>query len=1103
MPNANASPALPNKKSAAYNARQASPDFAAIERDILAYWEKERAFEKSIDNRDEAQSYVFYDGPPFANGLPHYGHLLTGYVKDSVARYQTMRGQKVERRFGWDCHGLPAEMGAEKELGISGRKQITDYGIDKFNDTCRESVMQFAGQWEEYVTRQGRWVDFQKGYKTMDRSYMESVLWAFKQLYDKGLIYQSVRVMPYSWAAETPLSNFETRLDNSYRERTDKTATVLFELKEVPIGLEHPELNGKSIKIAAWTTTPWTLPSNLALAVNPEMEYHCIVRANDALIYSVHNYYGNRSDEGLTVDIKSSDPKEVLKYNKEKEGLLSAVRFKGADLAGLTYEPLFPYFKDHQNAFRIIAADFVTEGDGTGIVHLAPGFGEDDQRVCAEAGIDVVCPVDESGKYTDEIFNLDDLRLKGLNVLSATEKCDAEPYNDEQLKKYGLVNLRIINWLKSHGKLLKQEDVKHNYPHCWRTDTPLIYKAVPSWYVQVSAFKDRMVELNQNINWIPSHIKDGQFGKWLENARDWSISRNRFWGTPIPIWQTETGKTKAFGSIEELEEFFGREVSDLHRPFIDSLVKTDEDGTWRRVTDVFDCWFESGAMPFAQQHYPFNNKGNFEANFPADFIVEYVAQTRGWFYTLMVLSTALFDKEPFKNCICHGVVLDENGQKLSKKLQNYADPRAVFEQYGSDALRWVMLSSPIMQGGDLLIDKECNMVRDAVRLAIKPAWNAFHFFALYANADGITARFDASSGDMMDKYILSECRRAAENIREELDGYRLPGACKAFEDFFEILNNWYIRRSKERFWKSEHDGDKIAAYNTLYSVLSVMSRASAPLLPFLSEAIWQGLGNTDSVHWQDFPTLENLPNDVNICDEMKRVRDICNAALSVRNKEKVRIRQPLALLTVIDPRAEKLRRFEAVITEELNVKTVVFSSDVQEKADKTLKIIFPVLGKRLPGKIKDVIASVKKGEWTNENGAVTVCRETLLPEEYELLLQPKAKRGAAPLSTQDGLVELDLTVTEELRLEGIMRDVVRLIQQSRKTADLAITDRITLYLHSDSDAVTRAVTAYNNHICEQTLADDAIFTNAMKGEARFIYDYDVEGAKLTVGITLT
>lgn len=1010
-----------------YAEAAASPDFPKLEQEILAFWQQEDVFNASVKNREGAPEYVFYDGPPFANGLPHYGHLLTGYVKDIDARYRTMRGHHVPRRFGWDCHGLPAEMGAEKELKISGRKQIEDFGIEKFNAHCRESVMQYASQWETYVNRQARWVDFKNDYKTMDKDFMESVLWAFKQLFDKGLIYQSVRVMPYSWAAQTPLSNFETRLDNSYRERADKAATVLFTLTGAMQGIET---NGKPVKLAAWTTTPWTLPSNLALAVGAKMEYALIERENDIVVLGAFAVNKYAKDLGI-------DP-ENLSYKT----------LPGSAFAGLSYAPLLPYFTDTENAFRVLEAGFVEEGEGTGIVHIAPGFGEDDQALGEAHGIPVVCPVDAGGCFTAPV---DD--YLGIQVFDA---------NDEIIKK-----------LKLEHKWLKTEQYLHNYPHCWRTDTPLIYKAVPSWYVEVTKFKDRMVELNQQINWIPGHIKDGQFGKWLENARDWSISRNRFWGTPIPVWQSDNPENDTlyvFGSITELEEFFGEKVEDLHRPFIDNLTKPDPQNpqyTIRRTEDVFDCWFESGSMPFAQVHYPFTTK-EFE---PADFIVEYVAQTRGWFYTLMVLSTALFDRPPFKNCVCHGVVLDANGQKLSKRLQNYADPQDIFAQYGSDALRWLMVSSPVIQGGDLLIDKEGNMVRDAVRLALKPIWNAYHFFTLYANADGVRAQRIAQAESTQDRYILACCRKSVDNVRAKMDAYDFSGACKEIEAFFEILNNWYIRRAKERFWRHEKDDDKQAAYDTLYTVLDAVIRAGAPLMPLLSEAVYRGLRGKGSVHLQDFPDVAGLPQDEDLLKAIARVRDVCNTALSIRNKTKLRIRQPLAEMRIADPNPALLQPFADILKDELNVKRVTFTDDVEAAGERVLKILFPVLGKRLPAKMKDIIAANKKGEaQIGADGSVTLAGETLLPEEFTLLLDPKDAEASAALSTQDAVVTLDIEVTPELEQEGVMRDIIRLVQQSRKDAGLDITDRILLTVASDGAAVREAASSFSARIAEQTLA---------------------------------
>jgi len=844
-----------------YPESQQNLDFAEMEEEVLKFWQDEKIFEKSVAQRDfssvldednispvqepcalknhancrhsseEKSEFVFYDGPPFANGLPHYGHLLTGFIKDLVARYQTMKGKKVERRFGWDTHGLPVEMETEKELSkqegkpISGQIAIKEYGIQKFNEACEKSVMKYADEWEHYVTRQGRFVDFKNSYKTMDLSYMESVLWAFKKLYEKGLLYEDFRVVPYSWVCQTPLSNFETQMDNSYRQKASKAVSVKFELtlESAKIFLEKLQIGKSSnfprIFLVAWTTTPWTLPSNLALAVGKEIEYVAL------------KVYNNGVDEILILARNS-----VEKFLKDFGEHEIAQTFSGQSLLGVSYKPLFPYFVSHQKTqncekvFGVLHGDFVATDQGTGIVHIAPGFGEDDQLLCKANDIPTICPVDEGGKFTAEIFDLEELSLKNRQVFDT---------NDD-----------IIRYLKSTNTWLKTEQYLHNYPHCWRTDTPLIYKAVSSWYVKVSAFKDRMVELNQEINWIPSHIKDGQFGKWLENARDWSITRNRFWGCPVPVWKSKSGKIKVFGSIAELNDQVFKcsgqkiEIKNLHRPAIDEIKFVENGEEFTRISDVLDCWFESGSMPYAQVHYPFENKEWFEENFPADFITEYVAQTRGWFYTLMVLSTALFDRAPFKNVICHGTILDENSQKLSKRLKNYADPLEIFSTFGSDAMRFYMISQPVMRGQELRIDKEGKAIRDTLRLSIKPLLNGFNFFCLYANADGIKAQrilFKKDLKNILDRYVLAKLKSCVIKIDKAMQSYDTVLACEEFNKFFEVLNNWYIRRNRQRFWKSKIDEDKQSAYDVLYTALLTMCEASAPLIPFTSEFVWKKL----------------------------------------------------------------------------------------------------------------------------------------------------------------------------------------------------------------------------------------------------------------------
>jgi isoleucyl-tRNA synthetase len=1042
-----------------YPQTQANPDLVKEEEFVLKFWQDENVFQKSIDIRPKDNSFTFYDGPPFANGLPHYGHLLTGFVKDTVARYQTMLGKRVERRFGWDCHGLPAELGAEKELGISGKLEITKFGIEKFNEQCRSSVMRYTGEWESYVTRQARWVDFKNDYKTMDINFMESVLWAFKQLYGKGLIYQAMRVMPYSWAAETPLSNFETRLDNSYRERADKSVTVSFTLNEKPANAPS---GCKAYKIMAWTTTPWTLPSNLALAVNPEMNYAYVVK--DDICYILAEF-------------------AVKAYANEIGGEIVGVE-KGANLAGLSYQPLLPYFANHPNSFKVLAGDFVVEGDGTGVVHMAPGFGEDDQVICEKNNIAIVCPVDSQGKFTAEVTD-----FVGMNIFDA---------NDEIIKK-----------LKILGSWMRTEQYIHNYPHCWRTDTPLIYKAVPSWYVKVTDIKDRMVELNQQINWTPNHIKDGLFGKWLENARDWSISRNRFWGTPIPVWLSDDPRyprVDVYGSIAELEADFGVKVSDLHKPFIDSLTRpnpNDPSGKsmMRRVEDVFDCWFESGSMPYGQEHYPFEGQSSFPQ---ADFIVEYSAQTRGWFYTLMVLSTALFDRPPFLNCICHGVILDVNGEKLSKRLKNYADPKDLFNQYGSDSIRFLMQSSPVLKGLELLIDKDGKMVRDALRLSIKPIWNAYNFFTLYANSDQIKAELNFSSTQLLDRYIIAKLKASVIKIKQSMDAYEIASAYEAVDSFFEVLNNWYIRRNRQRFWKTERDQDKQQAYNTLYSVLVTMCKAAAPLIPLVAEKIYLGLVHNDelkaenSVHLCLFPDVAALSDEAALSLQMDKVREVCSAALAVRSLENIRTRMPLAKLTVYGENLAYLKDFADVIHDEINVKELLVSEDLSAQANFKLKINFPVLGKRLPGKIKDIIAANKQNLWQETNGKIVIAGEALQDDEVQLILEAKTAKGSQALADNKALCVLDLNFTKDLEAEGLARDLIRVIQQSRKDAGFNVSDHIKLAIEIDENS-QEMLQSFVSFINEQTLS---MLEFAVIDEKKFSYitEKDMEDIKVKLAM---
>ncbi|HEX3539438.1 MAG TPA: isoleucine--tRNA ligase [Acidimicrobiales bacterium] len=1011
----------------------AAPDLPGVEADILASWAADSTFEASVARRPGgANEYVFYDGPPFANGLPHYGHLLTGFVKDAIPRYQTMRGRRVERRFGWDCHGLPAETEAEKELGVSGRGPITQFGIDRFNEYCRTSVLRYTHEWERYVTRQARWVDFQNDYKTMDLTYMESVMWAIKRLWEKGLLYEGYRVLPYCWECETPLSNFEIRQDNSYRDRQDPAVTVAFRLDGEP-----------SLTAWVWTTTPWTLPSNLALAVGPDIDY--VVLAGP----------GPLGPERVVLAEAA-----VGRYEKELAGFSEVERVTGASLVGRTYTPLFPYFAGTAGAFRVLAADFVTTGEGTGIVHMAPGFGEDDQRVSEAAGIPVIAPVDDRGRFTDDVID-----YRGVQVFDA--------------------NQPIVRDLRARQVLVRQDSLVHSYPHCWRTDTPLIYKAVSSWFVRVSEFRDRMVELNQEITWVPPHVRDGSFGKWLENARDWSISRNRFWGSPIPVWKSDNPaypRIDVYGSLAELAADFGAPPADLHRPYIDTLTRPNPDdpsgeSTMRRVSDVLDCWFESGSMPFAQVHYPFENAEWFESHFPGDFIVEYIGQTRGWFYTLHVLATALFDRPAFRTCLAHGILLGDDGQKMSKRLRNYPDPEAMFVKHGADAMRWFLLSSPVLRGGDMSV-KEAG-IRDAVRSAIHPLWNAWYFFTLYANADGIKADVGrATAPGALDRYVLAKLRQAVEAATTAMDGYDVSGAGTAIEDFLDALTNWYIRRSRDRFWGTSAGlgstggatSDQQDAFDTLATVLEVLTRLAAPLLPLISESIWRGLTSGESVHLADWPDPASLPADPDLVAVMDRVRQVASAAHSIRKARGLRARLPLAALTVAAPDAAALAPFEDLIKDEVNVKSLVLTASVADVADEVMTVVFKVAAPRLGPLTPQAAAAARGGDWeVLPDGQARVGPAVLEPGEWDLRLTPKAPDTSRVLPGDNGVVLLDVGLTAELEEEGYARDVVRLIQQGRRVLGLRVTDRITGAVAAPAD-VAAAVGTHRDWIAEQVLA---------------------------------
>ncbi|HEU5474760.1 MAG TPA: isoleucine--tRNA ligase [Actinophytocola sp.] len=995
-----------------------NPAFPAIEEAVLAYWKADGTFEASVEQRPTGENgeneFVFYDGPPFANGLPHYGHLLTGYVKDLVPRYQTMRGRHVERRFGWDTHGLPAEVEAEHQLGIKTKAEIEDMGIAQFNEYCRTSVLRYTDAWRDYVTRQARWVDFDNDYKTLDLDYMESVMWAFKSLWDKGLLYEGFKVLWYCWRCETPLSNTETKMDDVYLDRQDPAVTVGLRLESGELAL-------------VWTTTPWTLPSNLAMAVHPAVDYVAVEHDGERYLLAEARVAAYARELG-------EDPPVVARY-------------RGSDLLGRRYTPPFDFFAGASNAHRVLAADYVTTEDGTGIVHIAPAYGEDDKLVTDAAGITPVTPVDPQGRFGPEVPP-----YEGMHVFDA--------------------NGQIIADLKARGVLLRHETYDHAYPHCWRCNEPLIQRAVSSWFVAVTEFKDRMVELNKQINWVPEHIRDGQFGKWLENARDWSISRNRFWGSPIPVWVSdnpEYPRTDVYGSLDELERDFGVRPTDLHRPHVDELTRPNPDdptgaSTMRRVPDVLDCWFESGSMPFAQVHYPFENADWFEHHYPGDFIVEYNGQTRGWFYTLHVLATALFDRPAFRNCLAHGIVLGDDGQKMSKSRKNYPDVNEVFDRDGSDAMRWFLMASPILRGGDLVVTERG--IRDAVRQAVLPLWNSWYFLALYANAEGVSGRWRTDSPHVLDRYVLAKTHDLVRSVTAALDGYDVSGACATVREFLEVLTNWYVRRSRDRFWDGDAD-----AIDTLHTVLEVVCRVAAPLLPLTTEAVWRGLTGERSVHLADWPDAGALPADDPLVSGMDRVRQVCSAALSLRKSAKLRVRLPLAKLVVAAGDAPVLEPFVPLIADEVNAKAVELTTEVAEHGHFELVVNARAAGPRLGGDVQKVIRAVKAGEWTTgEDGTVSAAGIELLPGEYERRLVATDRGATTELPAGSGLVVLDTQVTPELAAEGLARDLIRAVQQARRAADLEVSDRIELTIDAAAEVVA-AARAHEALLRSETLAD--------------------------------
>ena len=1006
--------------------------FPRLEEEVLTFWREQGIFEKSLRQRDGRESYVFYDGPPFATGLPHYGHLLAGTIKDVVPRYQTMLGKYVPRTFGWDCHGLPVENEVEKMLNLGSKTEIEQYGIAKFNEACRSIVLRYTKEWEQVVERTGRWVDFTRGYRTMDRDYMESIWWVFKQLWDQGLVYEGHKVLPYCPRCSTPLSNFEA--NQGYVTVQDPSITVRFKA-----------VGTTDRWFLVWTTTPWTLPSNLALAVHPEVDYVCV-------------------RDGATEYILAAARLEAV-FGKQVPAVVS--RCTGAELVGQFYEPMFPYFAGlgAKGAFRVIPADFVSTSDGTGLVHIAPGFGEDDALAGRANGVPMVCPVDAECRFT----------------------ADVPDYQGRFVKE---VDKDILARLKHEGKLIHRATIEHSYPHCWRCEAPLIYRAISTWFVNVEQVKDRMLAANAQIHWMPGHLRDGRFGKWLTNAHDWAVSRNRYWGCPLPIWRSPDGReVRVFGSVAELEQASGQTVTDLHKHFVDELAIPSARGgeePLHRVPEVLDCWFESGSMPYAQHHYPFANKEFVENHFPADFIAEGLDQTRGWFYTLVVLGAALFDKPAFKNVIVNGLVLAEDGRKMSKRLKNYPDPMVVMNSEGADALRLCLLGSPVVRAEDLRFSEKG--VREALRTILLPLWNSYSFLVTYARVDGWTpapgGAPPAAPANVLDRWVLSRLDETVEEMRAAMDAYDLQYAATRFTGFLDDLTNWYIRRSRRRFWKSQNDADKTDAYATLHHVLIRFCQMAAPFIPFITETIYRRLRTPDmpeSVHLCDYPVPTPALRDAALNRRMARTMTAVSLGRHLRSQICLRVRQPLAkaILVAADPVAfADLEAMSEVIAEELNVKAVELSRDEEVLVRLGAKANFKVLGKKLGKRMKAAATAiealpVEQLRELRQGGELTLTLDDggapVVVVAEDLAIQRQEREGMTVANEGDVTVALDTRLDAALIREGWARDIVSRLQALRKDAELEVADRIRVRYEAPAEAAA-AMAEFAEYIKSETLA---------------------------------
>ena len=1035
-------------------------NFVEREKNIEKFWEDHQIFEKSIDSRKEGETYTFYDGPPTANGKPHIGHVLTRVIKDMIPRYRTMKGYMVPRKAGWDTHGLPVELEVEKSLGLDGKEQIEGYGLEPFIEHCKESVWKYKGMWEDFSSSVGFWADMEDPYVTYHNEYIESEWWALKKIWDRGLLYKGFKIVPYCPRCGTPLSSHEVA--QGYKDVKERSAIVKFKLKD------------EEGFVLAWTTTPWTLPSNVGLCVNPNENYVKVAMKEDGTVYYLA--------EALCDAVLGADTYEV------KE------RYKGKELEYKEYEPLFDCAleickKQKKKAYYITCGDFVTLTDGTGVVHIAPAFGEDDSRIGREYSLPFVQLVNSKGEMEE-----------GTPCAGVFCK-KADPM--------------VLQSLKEKGLLLSAPVFEHSYPHCWRCDTPLIYYARESWFIQMTAVKEDLIRNNNTINWIPESIGKGRFGDWLENVQDWGISRNRYWGTPLNIWECECGCQHSIGSIEELKSMSDNCPDDieLHRPYIDSVTITcPECGKeMHRVPEVIDCWFDSGAMPFAQHHYPFENKDLFEQQFPADFISEAVDQTRGWFYSLLAISTLIFNKAPYKNVIVMGHVQDENGQKMSKSKGNAVDPIDALETYGADAIRWYFYVNSAPWLPNRFHGKA---VMEGQRKFMGTLWNTYAFFVLYANIDNFDAteyKLEYDKLPVMDKWLLSKLNTLVKEVDDDLANYRIPEAARALQDFVDDMSNWYVRRSRERFWAKGMEQDKINAYMTLYTALVTVCKAAAPMVPFMTEDIYQNLVRKidkdapESIHLCDFPAADENCIDKELESRMDEVLKIVVFGRAARNTANIKNRQPIGKMFV---KAEKAlpEFYQEIIEDELNVKEVIFTSDVRDFTSYSfkpqLKTVGPKYGKQL-GSIKKALAEIdgnKAMDTLNESGSLTFDFDgaNVVLTKEDLLIDTAQVEGYISEGDNSITVVLDTNLTPELVEEGFVREIISKIQTMRKEAGFEVMNHINVF-QDENEVIAGILKKYTDEIKGEVLAD-----NIMLGQTGgYAKEWNINGEKVMLGVEKT